>query len=305
MGADPFSDFLNLVSAKSVIAGALVAGGSWAMSVPKPDKIKFWGVLRGECWLLLEGQHVPVRLGAGDVFLLARPCSLIMGSDLDAPRVRLDDVLKSSVKGIARHGTGDDCYLIGGNVELDPEYDQLVLDALPPSIYVESGSRRAQTLYWLMDQLIQEQEDSPPGADAVSLQIAQLMFIQILRAHFDGSHPLGVGWLRAVSDKRLAPALRLIHDEPGRPWQLNDLASAAAMSRASFALYFKSVAGIAPMAYLTAWRMRLAEHALRKGNTHIGTLRRSLGYASDAAFSNAFKRVTGRSPSKFKKSDLR
>jgi AraC-like DNA-binding protein len=68
------------------------------------------------------------------------------------------------------------------------------------------------------------------------------------------------------------------------------------MSRATFALYFKTVAGIAPMSYLTEWRMRLAEQALRENHAHIGDVGRSLGYTSESAFSNAFKRVTGRSP---------
>jgi hypothetical protein len=38
-----------------------------------------------------------------------------------------------------------------------------------------------------------------------------------------------------------------MHGDPGRSWQLGELAKAAAMSRATFALYFKTVAGIAPM----------------------------------------------------------
>jgi AraC-like DNA-binding protein len=121
-----------------------------------------------------------------------------------------------------------------------------------------------------------------------------------LRAHFDTAEPLAAGWLRAVTDKRLAPALRLMHGDPGRSWQLEELAKAAAMSRATFALYFKSVAGIAPMSYLTEWRMRLAEQALRENRMHIGDIGRSLGYMSESAFSNAFKRVTGRSPMHFK-----
>jgi AraC-like DNA-binding protein len=87
-----------------------------------------------------------------------------------------------------------------------------------------------------------------------------------------------------------------MHDNPGRSWQLGELAKAAAMSRATFASYFKTTAGVAPVAYLTEWRMRLAERALRENRTSVGELGRSLGYTSESAFSNAFKRVTGRSP---------
>ncbi|WP_198663336.1 hypothetical protein [Jiangella endophytica] len=36
------------------------------------------------------------------------------------------------------------------------------------------------------------------------------------------------GWLRAVTDERLRPALRLMHAEPARRWGLVELAHAAA-----------------------------------------------------------------------------
>ncbi len=68
------------------------------------------------------------------------------------------------------------------------------------------------------------------------------------------------------------------------------------MSRTSFALHFKAVAGVAPLACLTQWRMRLAERALREDNIAVSSIARRLGYTSDSAFSNAFKRITGSAP---------
>jgi AraC-like DNA-binding protein len=302
MQNDPFSDFLHLVSARSVMSGGLVAGGAWAIAVPPPETIKFWGVARGSCWLSIDGEAEPIHLEDGDVFLSSTPRALVMASDLAAPCVDLSEVLKHRVGATAQLGSGDDCYVIIASVELSADYDRLFRDAIPPSIHVRAGSRRAQILSWLMDQLVEEREDDPPGAGVASVQLAHLMFIQILRAHFDTADLLAAGWLRAVTDKRIAPALRLMHGDPGRSWQLGELAKAAAMSRATFALYFKSVAGIAPMSYLTEWRMRLAEKALRENLAHIGDVGRSLGYKSESAFSNAFKRVTGRSPIHFRSS---
>ena len=300
MKNDPFSDFLQLIRARSVMSGGLVTGGAWAIDIPPPDKIKFWGVLRGSCWLLVEGVQAPIRIEQGDVFLLSSPRAVVMASDLAAPRVGIGDVLKHRVGAIAHHGSGDDCFVIGGNVELSADYDQLLLDALPPFIHVRAGTRRAETLSWLMNQLVQEREDDPPGAGVASTQLAHLMFIQILRAHFDSTSSLATGWLRAVTDKRIAPALQMMHAEPGRSWHLEELARASAMSRPTFAMYFKTVAGVAPMTYLTQWRMRLAKQALRENRVQIGDVGRSLGYTSESAFSNAFKRVTGHSPMHFK-----
>ncbi|MGO8506757.1 helix-turn-helix domain-containing protein, partial [Rhizobium leguminosarum] len=79
---------------------------------------------------------------------------------------------------------------------------------------------------------------------------------------------------------RIAPALRLMHGDPGRSWQLGELAKAAGMSRTSFALRVKTVAGVAPLTYLICWRMRLAERELREGSMPVSALALSLGSTS-------------------------
>jgi AraC-like DNA-binding protein len=105
--------------------------------------------------------------------------------------------------------------------------------------------------------------------------------------------------LRAAADPRLGVALRMMHGEPGKAWRLDQLASAAAMSRTIFASQFKAAAGVAPLAYLARWRMRLAERALRQGDVPVAVLARDLGYSSESAFSHAFKRIVGVSPSRY------
>ena len=72
------------------------------------------------------------------------------------------------------------------------------------------------------------------------------------------------------------------------------------MSRTTFAVRFKQAAGVAPLTYLTEWRMRLAERALRERDTPVADLARSLGYTSESAFSNAFKRVMGNAPRRYR-----
>ena len=134
----------------------------------------------------------------------------------------------------------------------------------------------------------------------MSEQLAQLLFVQTMRAYFSTSGPLAPGWIRAMCDDRLAPALRLMHREPGRRWGLGELAKIVAMSRTSFAVRFKAAAGVAPMTYLSNWRMRVAQQSLRETFTPIAALGLSLGYASEAAFSNAFKRATGLAPSRYR-----
>lgn len=62
----------------------------------------------------------------------------------------------------------------------------------------------------------------------------------------------------------------------------------------------QATAGTAPLVYLAQWRMRLAERALRDGDNAISSLGYSLGYASEGAFSNAFKRLVGEAPARYR-----
>lgn len=141
-----------------------------------------------------------------------------------------------------------------------------------------------------------------PGAGIAAAQLAQLMFIQVLRFHLTGKGSSASGLFRVLGDLKILPTLRRMHDDPGRPWQLTELAKASGMSRTGFAVYFKAVSGLSPLAYLTEWRMQVARKMLRDDNVSVATLAASLGYASESTFSNAFKRVTGVAPKRYRAS---
>ena len=300
MTVDPFSDILKLANAQSVVSGGFTAGGSWAIRFPAFDKLKFSALLRGNCWLKVDGQEDAVRIEAGDVLLLSVVRSFVLASDLAAVPIEAATVFSPHVSKVVNLGNGDECLQIGGFVRLDSASGGLLADVLPPLIHVRAASPQATVLRWLLDQLVRERTAELPGASLASTQLAQLIFIQILRAHLEASGPLGVGWLRALGDKRIAPALRLMHSDPARSWQLEELAKAAAMSRTTFVVRFKAVAGVPPLTYLLNWRMRLAERALRAENVPVSVLALSLGYTSESAFSNAFKRTIGMAPKRYR-----
>lgn len=296
MPSEPLSDMLKLLNAKSVLAGALIAGGAWSIYFPPPEKIKFWGIVKGSCWLQTEGEGVPIKLQSGDVLLVLRPVAMTLASDLGAPSIDHDELGSWRIDGVSRIGNSEEFTMIGGTAVLDPSGRSLLFDALPPMIHIGSGTSQAEALHWILDQMIRERANCLPGAGAALTQLVHLLFIHILRAHLQRQGSTGPGWLRLASDRRLAPALALMHEQPGNDWRLPELAKAAGMSRATFALHFKTAAGVGPLGYLTEWRMRLAERALRQNGAPIAKLAESLGYANESAFSHAFKRVTGRAP---------
>jgi AraC-like DNA-binding protein len=133
------------------------------------------------------------------------------------------------------------------------------------------------------------------GATFAIRHYGQLLVLDVVRG-FMSDPNMPPGWLKVLADERLRPALALIHEQPAQGWSLEDLARAAAMSRSSFAQRFRAVAGMPPLAYLINWRMARAQHELRSGDARVGALASTLGYASESAFSSAFKREVGESP---------
>ncbi|NID05674.1 AraC family transcriptional regulator [Luteibacter jiangsuensis] len=297
---DPISDILRLASAESVVSGGFTAGGDWAVRFPAPDRLKFFAAVRGELWLGLETEGTTAtRVTAGDVLLLTAPERFTLGSDLSRTPIDAQAVFAEQSRPIVDAGGGDDVLMIGGHVRFDTAYAPMVTEALPPLIHIRGDTPDASPMRWIIDRMVDESTEDLPGGGLASAQLAHLLFIHVLRAHLAAGGAVRPGWLRLAVDPRLAPALRLMHTAPGKNWRLDQLAQASAMSRTIFAQRFRSAGGIAPLAYLAHWRMRLATRALRHGDATVASLARDLGYASESAFSHAFKRIVGVSPSHY------
>jgi len=300
MKCDPLADIVTLTSARCVNVGILVAGGSWSLRFPPPNKIKFVAVVKGDCWLTFKDEAAPLHIKSGDVFVLPTERPYVMAGDLNAPQTDGLKVFSDSNDKIGKVGSGEDFFAVGAHIALDAERGGLLSEVLPTTLHVGVGSPEASAMRWLLDQLVKEVGTDRPGAMLASKQLAQLLCVQILRSYLETSALGTAGWLRALNDDRIAPALRLIHREPERAWQVGELAKEVGMSRTSFAVRFKSVVGVAPLTYLLNLRMRFAEQALREGSMSVSELGLSLGYATESAFSNAFKRTTGMAPMRYR-----
>jgi AraC-like DNA-binding protein len=301
MNTDPFSDILKYTNAHSVVSGGFTTGGPWSLSFAPPDKIKFFAAVKGRFCLRIEDDQ-PIWVESGEVFMLAAARGFVLASDPDIVPMEAHPLFVTHGGAFIQLGTGDDCWVIGGHVQLDTPGAGLLADVLPPLIHVRATSRQASVLQWLVEQLVNERQAQLPGTEVVSGQLAQLMFVQLLRAYLADAGPMPPGWLQALADPRIAPALRLMHSDPGKPWQLEELAKSVAMSRTTFALRFRTVVGVPPLTYLLNWRMRIAERSLRDGTASLSNLALSLGYTSESAFSNAFKRTVGMAPKRYRDS---
>ncbi|WP_053572818.1 AraC family transcriptional regulator [Caballeronia cordobensis] len=300
MNADPLSDILRLTCAQSLVTGGFSASGPWAIRFPAPTKIKFFAIVRGHCWVSIDGEADSIRFAEGDVGLMTMARPFVVSSEPGLVPVDAMSLFSDAGKSPVRIGDGRDFAYIGGHVLLDAASGQLLANVLPPWIRIDASRTQATAFRWLLAELVAERTDTQPGATLATAHLAQLLFIQILRAHMETDAVLSAGWFRALSDRRLAPAMALMHGEPARNWRLEELADACAMSRTTFALRFRTTAGVPALTYLAEWRMRLAERALRDGATPVAGIAESIGYASESAFSNAFKRSTGHSPREYR-----
>ncbi|MFD0006904.1 AraC family transcriptional regulator [Streptomyces sp. NPDC127178] len=307
MTADPLSEALAVADARSVFSGGFTAGGTWSIRLRGRDKLKVNAVVRGSCLLVREDGGEPLKLSEGDVVVSdgRQPyvlCSELGVEPLDSADVTVDPVTRTARLG---DGTGEDVSCVSGHIDLSRDSGELLRRALPELIHVRSEAAEASALRWLIGQLAEEMTTRRAGVEFASDQLAQLMFVQVLRVCLVESEGLPPGWLRALADERLAPALRLMHGDPGHPWRLEDLARAAAMSRTTFAVRFKEAAGVPPLTYLLNWRMSLAARALRQDTASVAALARSVGYTSESAFSNAFKRAVGVAPRRYREGAAR
>jgi len=155
-----------------------------------------------------------------------------------------------------------------------------------------------------MQALASEMAEQAPGSEVVATRLAEVLFIQALRAHIASGSERNKGWLRAIFDPQIGNALSAIHERLSTPWMVESLAGAAGMSRSAFAVRFKELLGQSPLEYVTEWRMQKAMQLLQQRDKKLIDVARSVGYESDAAFSKAFKRVVGANPGKYFKRGL-
>lgn len=301
MTADPLSDVLELVQARCSLSARIVAGGTWARRFSNLDAIKFCAAIEGACWCFMDGMATPARFNAGDVLVTNGTRSLILASDPALIAGAVNTPFVQDQDGSYRIGIGGDFAMLAGVVRIDDRRQSLLLDGLPPMLHVLGTTPEASAIGWLLKQLVYEMElTERPGRAVILAELAQLLFVNTLRAYLAHAPENDMGWLKGLGDRRLAAALSRMHAEPRRPWSLEDLAQAAGMSRTSFAVRFREAMGMPPLTYLTHWRMHVAERQLLAGVT-VAEVADAIGYTSESAFSHAFKRNMGIAPGRYRK----
>jgi AraC-like DNA-binding protein len=318
---DPISDVFKTMHVTSVVQARLEATAPWGLMHESdggsdavahsaafensPSRLAHFGMIsRGNCWLTVGGIPDPLPLTGGDCFLLAPGSTYALRDD---PRTRTRSFCEAAPKNnsnvIHYGGGGAPTTIVSGWFRFSQVSAKPLKRLLPDLILIKADQAQTLALHSTLQLLASEMSDPAPGAEVMVNRLADILFIQCVRAHIaSGSESCKSGWLRAIFDPKIGAALKAMHERVENPWTVEALAVAAGMSRSAFALRFKELLRETPLEYLTNWRMYKATGLLQEDDKKLFEVAKSVGYDSDAAFSKAFKRVLGVAPREYRRS---
>jgi len=323
MTIDVLSEVLSAVRLTGSVFFDVTAVAPWVAEAPpsaqiadavKPGAhhaIEYHVITRGSCWISIVGgaPFEPVRLEEGDIAVVAHGEPHVVSS---APGMRAD--LDTSPYSRQRHdsdlpfklrtgGNGaSEAHLMCGFFTCDVRPFNPLLNALPRFMRIGRGASAPTDA--LLEHFLRlasgESADKRAGAQSVLNKLSELLFIEAIRTYMDQLSSASTGWLSGLRDPLVGRVLALLHGEPARPWTLDEIAAAAGASRSALVDRFTQLTGYPPIQYLTRWRMQLAVRRLGDKGVKVAAVAQEVGYESEAAFSRAFKKFSGQSPTEWR-----
>ncbi|MHC8306358.1 AraC family transcriptional regulator [Pseudomonas sp. PB3P13] len=173
---------------------------------------------------------------------------------------------------------------------------------MPGLMLIDAGGQRYPGLVPILATMEREVSAARLGFAGILARLADVVAAMVVRGWVECACGNASGLVAALRDPRLASALLALHQQPGRDWTVAQLAEQCNTSRSVFADRFQMTIGMAPLRYVTELRMRLASQWLTLERMPVEEVAQRLGYTSQAAFSRAFKRTTGKTPGLSRKS---
>lgn len=303
---DPFLDLIRLLAPRAALLGrGFDAAGDWGLSFPALGDLLFVWIECGTCQLIRPGSD-PVILDKGCFTLVRTSLPFTLTSNIKVEPLDSVAAVAAKREGRLTLGAGPDrqVSLHLGKFLFSHVNQDLLTDLLPQIVNIPSCSLGLNRVHTLLSLMEGERLAPGPASEFVILRLAELALVEILRMPASNlarqvGQPASRGLLSGLQDPVTAKALRAMHGDVARDWTVAALARLCGVSRSAFATRFCTVVGISPISYLLHWRMALAKEALKSGSGRIEEIGFSIGYKSASAFSTAFTRAVGCSPSRF------
>lgn len=149
------------------------------------------------------------------------------------------------------------------------------------------------------EQLLDELSHPSFGTRAIAEVLVKQCLVLVLRAQLDRGE-IGLLPLLTYQDRRLAPAVTAMLDNPAADHNLEALAKLSNMSRSLFAERFTTVFGQPPIEFLKKLRLRHAARLLSVSDMPVSLISGAVGYASRSYFSRAFSAEYGMDPRRYR-----
>jgi AraC-like DNA-binding protein len=265
--------------------------------------IPFHAVAKGRCLSLLDGTD---RLEEGDVVMYPHGDAHVLASDESVAPTPVGGLLppiSPEELAVVRHGGGGSMTrLVCGFVSCDEAVFNPLSAGLPKVLYGRgSGRGGSSSLQSLLQLALSEAAAPRAGTTTLLTRLTELMFVEVLRNFMEFLPPGHTGWFAGLRDPFVGRALQRLHAEPDRNWTVDALGRAVGLSRSALVDRFKALIGQPPMTYLTHWRIQLATQLLRDSHASVASVASQVGYASEAAFNRAFRRLVGLPPAAWRR----
>jgi len=265
--------------------------------------VLFHIVAEGQCWIALQ-DGARRYLSGGDVVVMPYADAYASGSEEDADPVSITALLPPppwiEFPQIDYGGDGENTRMVCGYLRGDAVLFDPVLRALPPLFVVRPTGPAAAWVTASVEYAMQARQLAPSG---MNQRLPELLFTEVLGIYLKESGDLELtGWLAALRDPVVGPALSVLHTRPAHDWTVAELAHTVATSKTVLIDRFNLLLGRPPIRYLTEWRLNLASGLLRTTESGITEIAGRVGYTSEEAFSRAFKRALGQSPAYWRNS---
>ena len=297
---DPFLEVIRLLRPQATLWGAIRASGQWGVGFRERHDLLFFRVDRGQC-LLLRSDQEPLHVGPGDFLLIRTIAPFVLASDLQVKPVDSETLVATTGSTTMRVGVGTTkpVTIRGGRFVFDTANEDLLFQLLPPLVRVAISETTSARILALLSMNEAENDAAAPGSEYVVARLMELLLVELLRGQALLAQPAKTRMLQGLADPVTARALVAMHGDPAKPWTTATLARLCGCSRSAFNLRFTHIVGIAPMRYLHRWRMAIAKDELRRGERNIAEIAFLIGFQSGGAFTRAFTRSVGCSPSGF------
>lgn len=240
---------------------------------------------------MAEGDFVVVTRGEPHLIYSDRRTKPLPVLDLDRLPGRL---------GVVRHGGAQPLStMICGNFTVARPSRGSVLELLPPVLLLKP-TEDGGWLEAILQRMVSESALERPGQSVALSRLTEVLFVEVVRSWAKSLGPGEGGWLGAMADPHIGPALQLIHERPDRPWTLGDLGQSVGLGRSAFSDRFTRLVGQSMYRYLIARRMAEAAFLLETSDEGIARIASRVGYETAAAFSKLFHRHHGLSPGRYR-----